>query len=395
MREKWSISESRKVLTEYQNGTSYGQIAKLLNRSESSIKQFIAQFGVPTEDNAKRLSKVKQEIKAGTPLTKIAENLNESVMDVAAMARTIQVKQPKEGLIVNDDTSINQTLNNISNGIDVNALIDQVAVLQSTLKETQINVSEVNKLITTNDPIMVIFLSDWHIGSIHTDLLKIKKVVNYIKDTPNVYAVFSGDVLDAAGAGSKHSSILHEQIIQPAVARQIAKGFFKILGDKLLAYTAGCHDNWSVDQVDYDQVAEMSNSPYLGNGGTVNVMIGEQLYRIAVRHKFGGGTGSSIFVANKNYLLKSDANADIVAIGHHHVSGVASEVYQGKERVFVRTGSAKGLDNYADRLGLGTPTQTELNNAFPCVILWPDNKKMAAFGNWEAASDIFSVLNRK
>ena len=106
-------------------------------------------------------------------------------------------------------------------------------------------------------------------------------------------------MLDAAGAGSKHSSILNEQIIQPAVARQIAKGFFKLLGDKLLAYTAGCHDNWSVDQVDYDQVAEMSNSPYLGNGGTVNIMLGEQMYRMAVRHKFGGGTGSSIFVANK------------------------------------------------------------------------------------------------
>ena len=52
---------------------------------------------------------------------------------------------------------------------------------------------------------MIIFLSDWHIGSIHIDLLKIKKVVNYIKDTPNVYAIFSGDVLDASGAGSKHT----------------------------------------------------------------------------------------------------------------------------------------------------------------------------------------------
>jgi hypothetical protein len=394
MREKWTISESKQVLTEYQNGTSYNQIAKIMNRSEASIKQFIAQFGISANGNAKRLSKVKAKIKDGTPLTKIAKDLKESVIEVAAMARTLQVKQPKECLVVNDDTKINQTLNNISNGIDINTLIDQVAVLQSTLRDTQVNVTEVNSIIDSDNPIMVIFLSDWHIGSIHTDLLKIKRVVNYIKDTPNVYAVFSGDVLDAAGAGSKHSSILHEQIIQPAVARQIAKGFFKLLGDKLLAYTAGCHDNWSVDQVDYDQVAEMSNSPYLGNGGTVNIMLGEQMYRMAVRHKFGGSTSSSIFIANKNYLLKSDANADIVAIGHHHVSGVSSEVYQGKERLFVRTGSAKGLDNYADRLGLGTPTQSELNNAFPCVILWQDSKKMAGFGNWEAASDIFNLINK-
>lgn len=391
---KWTVNDTKLVLSEYQNGTSYDQIANMVNRSEVAVRQLIAQFGVPTEDNAKRLSKVKTAIKKGTPLTKIAEELNESVIDVVAMARTLQVKQPADKLVVNDDTQINTVLNNISNGIDVNNLIDQIAVLQQTLKENQINVSEVNKVIESNGPIMVIFLSDWHIGSIHTDLLKIKKVVNYIKDTPNVYAIFSGDVLDAAGAGSKHTSILHEQIIQPAVARQIAKGFFNILGSKLLAYTAGCHDNWSVDQVDYDQVAEMSSSPYLGNGGTINIMLSEQLYRVAVRHKFGGGTGSSIFVANKNYLLKSDSSADIVAIGHHHVSGVASEVFQGKERVFVRTGSAKAIDSYADRLGLGTPTQSELSNSFPSIILWNDEKKMASFGNWEAASDIFGLINK-
>ena len=102
---------------------------------------------------------------------------------------------------------------------------------------------------------------------------------------------------------------------------QAAKGFFNLLGDKLLAYTAGCHDNnWTVDQIDYDQVAEMSNSPYMGNGGTINLIIKEQLYRIAVRQVWWIWF-VNICCKQAISIKKSDSTADIVAIGHHHVSG--------------------------------------------------------------------------
>ncbi len=132
----------------------------------------------------------------------------------------------------------------------------------------------------------------------------------------------------------------------------------------------------------------MSKSPYLGHGGSINLRVGEQVYRIGLRHKFGGSNASSIFNPCKQYLLKSDATADVVIIGHHHVSGTATEVWQGKERMFVRTGAAKQIDRYAAQLGLAPVRQGEINAAFPAIVLWPDKKLMMGFNDWTLARDL-------
>ncbi len=124
------------------------------------------------------------------------------------------------------------------------------------MRETDPIIREVSINIEASTPVVIVCMSDWHLGSQWTDMAKIVEVVDYITSTEGVYCLFGGDIFDSVGVGSKHTSILHEQLIQPSVVRKIAKGIFGDIGDKLLAFTAGCHDTWLQDAVDLDEVAE-------------------------------------------------------------------------------------------------------------------------------------------
>lgn len=339
----------RKAITLYRQGVALPEIASACNLTEKKTLELLTSLKLTT-----------QRRRVNTKLEKVNAD---------------RILNPAKDAVVDA-------------GQDYRRLIDAAANLQKVIAEIDPVQREVTVRIDTDSPIVLVTMSDWHLGSQHTDMSRILEVVDYIKNTPNAYCIFGGDVFDSAGPSSKHLSINNEALLQPSVVRKIAQGIFRELGSKLIGFVAGCHDTWLQDATDLDQVAEFSDSPYLGHGGAINLWVGSNVYRIGIRHKFVGGTNQSIFAANKNYLLRSDATADIVIIGHHHVSGVASEVWQGKERLYVRTGSAKAIDRYAAQLGLAPTRDSELGNAFPALVLGAAKRSMYGFADWQVAADI-------
>lgn len=183
------------------------------------------------------------------------------------------------------------------------------------------------KLENTPNDIKIYVLSDLHIGDSNCNLKQLEKVVKAIKETPYMYVILLGDILNTALKNSK--SDIYSEAMNLSESQQYAVNLLSPIKDRILAMTPGNHENrvWRETGLDLSLwLAEKleCEDKYRTGGIALTVDFGRNQHGKPYRLKiFGqhGSRGGRKLGAPLNALEDMDgivSNADIYIMGHTH-----------------------------------------------------------------------------
>ena len=200
------------------------------------------------------------------------------------------------------------------------------------IKPIKINLEEDNN-------IQIYVLSDMHIGDANADLPTLKKIVEHIKNTPNMYVILLGDILNTALKTSK--SDIYSETLNVMEAQKLALELLLPIKDKILAMTPGNHENrvWKEVGVDLSLwLAEKLSvqDRYRNNNIALTIQFGSDVngnpFRLNIFGQHGAYGGGRRLGAAMNALEDLDGivgNADIYIRAHTH------QPIQGSRNIFL------------------------------------------------------------
>ena len=181
-------------------------------------------------------------------------------------------------------------------------------------------------------------LSDCHIGDANCDMEVLTKIVDTIKNTPTMYCVLLGDIMNTALKASK--SDIYTETMNVAQAQQKALELLSPIKDKILAITPGNHENRVWREVGVDITLWLAEklgleSVYRNDGLVLTIQFGKDVngkpYRFNVFGQHGAYGGGRKLGAAMNAIEDMDGivgNADLYIRAHTH------NAVQGSRKVF-------------------------------------------------------------
>jgi len=179
-------------------------------------------------------------------------------------------------------------------------------------------------------------LSDWHYGNPFCNTKRILRDRDYIKDTPNAFVIFIGDLCESAIKTSKGD--IFRQVGTPQDQRDWCTEQLYPIRDKVLGMTGGNHEERIYQDVGMDitkDIAKELNCPYDPDGMYMKISFGNHNSRVSDRpfvywidaiHGHGGArtkSAKAMKVERQGYMVY----ADIHAMAHDHVVNVAPDVF--------------------------------------------------------------------
>jgi predicted phosphodiesterase len=190
------------------------------------------------------------------------------------------------------------------------------------------------ELDKTLDSIEIHTLADWHIGDKYCNISEIKNTLNYIKDTPNAYAILNGDLMNNATKQSVSDCYAEEMKSQEQL--QTLCDLIEPIKDKVLFITQGNHEARTYKTDGIDLTAIMAKQlgiydKYARVGGVLFLRFGEDrkhhrrmCYTFYITHGSGGGKKEG-GKANGLCDLASIVDTDIYIHAHTHLPMVIKE----------------------------------------------------------------------
>ena len=200
------------------------------------------------------------------------------------------------------------------------------------IKPIKINLEE-------NNNIQIYVLSDMHIGDSNADLPTLKKIIEHIKNTPNMYVILLGDILNTALKTSK--SDIYSETLNVMEAQKLALELLFPIKDKILAMTPGNHENRFWKEVGVDLALWLAEKlgvqdRYRNNNIALTIQFGSDVngnpFRLNIFGQHGAYGGGRRLGAAMNALEDLDGivgNADIYIRAHTH------QPIQGSRNIFL------------------------------------------------------------
>ena len=200
------------------------------------------------------------------------------------------------------------------------------------IKPIKINLEE-------NNNIQIYVLSDMHIGDANADLPTLKKIIEHIKNTPNMYVILLGDILNTALKTSK--SDIYSETLNVMDAQKLALQLLLPIKDKILAMTPGNHENRVWKEVGVDLALWLAEKlgvqdRYRNNNIALTIQFGSDVngnpFRLNIFGQHGAYGGGRRLGAAMNALEDLDGivgNADIYIRAHTH------QPIQGSRNIFL------------------------------------------------------------
>ena len=190
-------------------------------------------------------------------------------------------------------------------------------------------------------------LSDVHIGSPHFAEEVWDQWSDYLVSTPGVSTMLNGDGLNAALTTSV--SDVYSEKLAPGEAASLLERKLRPLAEQgiLDGITRGNHEAriWRAAGLDpLEFLADKLGVPYTPHGMVLVYHVGDQTYRMFVRHGTGNGAGTVGAQANQLERAARIIEADIFVTGHTHTQlAFPRDVFRlkrdlGGEQVPIRTG---------------------------------------------------------
>lgn len=409
-RKRWTKDELKKLMELKEQNKDTNTICRILGRTQYSVKTKMCTYGLNNNDSVQKSLEDKIEkmwFKDKLDIYQIATVLKTYPLKVSDIVRKLTLKAHINGDKAKDIRDIiGFTADNEDAGVfywdkkhpekDMDQLIQLYDDMRKEVNKYELNQSEITGQINTQlDWILLVITGDYHIGSMATDIKAIQSDMNLIKNTPGAYYAMVGDGTDNFVKGIGIDA--HEQILSPKTARKMFSHLIKIVQDKLLFLVHGCHDDFSIRIDDYnliEDIAEETGCAYLGYGGKLNLLINnDTLYQIAAWHKRKANSMYNMFHPCITYLQRHDMNCDIVCVAHNHVTGITDQIFQERQRIFIRTGVYKTTDRFSRKLGFKSITNQEPDHIVPCILLNTNKKEMRTASSIEEGIDMLKIFN--
>jgi hypothetical protein len=236
--------------------------------------------------------------------------------------------------------------------------------------------------IDYSDKVYLVPLGDVHLGARGVDLNKLKGYIDWLKETPNSYTFFMGDIFDVATLTS--ASNPHYSAMNLNEAVRLAYDLFSPIKDKILGGISGNHEARLERFAGFNPLqtfCETLNVPYAGYSAVIRFRVGtlkrkSGMISPLVEYIFFAhhGTGSGTTLGGKlNRAVKLEEvfeGADAYLIGHLHSkalgeksiaylskSGNGKATIKYKRIAFVDSGSFLEYDgSYAEEKMLAPST---------------------------------------
>ena len=229
--------------------------------------------------------------------------------------------------------------------------------------------------IDTDEPVAIVFSSDWHLGHPGVDYTKFDNDINSILNEKNVYMYLGGDSIENM-ISSKILCVQRQ--IDVSLQHEFMYKVLKKMESKILAFGTGNHTLWTEAQAKIDSMRELAsklNLVYTRDGGLLNLTVGKIEYNILRRHQFRMNSSANLTHCIKQMLRLENDDFDVGVIEHGHVPAMEEFYYKGHKRSALKCGSYKILwDEYAQ--GKGFTGVMALN---PTIILFPDKFEILSF----------------
>lgn len=241
--------------------------------------------------------------------------------------------------------------------------------------------------IDTDKPIAFVSLADLHIGAVSCRYKELRETVDYLSTLNNVFIGSIGDTVDNY-LPSWHPEGQFSNIIPPEIQKILVEYLYDKLKGKFLFLVQGCHDNASyiTDNFDWTKYLQQKfDCVNLGFGGFVNLIVGNQTYRICARHKYRYNSSLNLTHPVKR-MREQFGDFDIGILAHNHQAVIEQLTHADKDRIYIRPGSFKKPDRFARQLGF-----LDTGSQMPSVILYPNKRIMLPFLN---LCDGLEILNK-
>lgn len=173
-----------------------------------------------------------------------------------------------------------------------------------------------------NHGLVLVPITDVHLGSKHCNVPYFKSFVEYILNVPHCYTILNGDLAETATKTSVGRGHFEEDMNLPDQLKTL-KEILKPLAEagKILGMGPGNHEERVANMIGInpmEMLAEKLEVPYFGYQGFFYFKLGDIVYSMVVHHGAGGGgtIGSKANAAEK--MNKVCANADVYFSGHTH-----------------------------------------------------------------------------
>ena len=267
---------------------------------------------------------------------------------------------------------------------DPEALLRAAVAMQKELDKLCQVCEDLPVRIETDEPIGVVFLADAHIGEAGTDIERLHEDVNTIAEHPQLYCYLGGDMAHNFILNvMTHFGTMDDSMLPVQAQWALVRWFVERLKDSLIAVGVGNHDWWTMRNVGIDKVQEIAQefrAVYTGHGGLVRLTVGEQLYRIYRRHKYGRYNSSfNLTHVVKRMWEQGPEDFDVGVIEHGHQPAIETFIKRQRQKIAIRTGTYLTDSAFAAEVGANWQYGT------PVVVFQPDQWRMTPFFSLEEA----------
>lgn len=258
--------------------------------------------------------------------------------------------------------------------VDWRDYLGAIKHLQKVKKSNSSEVADVK--IDTDKPICLIGIGDTQIGSWGTDYDLFMRMTDEIVNTPNLYVVLIGDILQLA-IKLRGVAEVQDNIIPSGMQYDFLDSWLSEIGHKLLGATWCNHGPMREERgIGYSPSAAIykKHTHYFNGIGHINLQVGKQTYKVALTHFFRGRSMYNPVHGVMRYMREMANHIELGFAGDSHVPGMMKYTEGGNTRVALNCGSIQTNSGYAKRL-------FSLNTypVFPCAILDPNEHVVTPF----------------
>jgi len=255
-----------------------------------------------------------------------------------------------------------------------------------------IDIRSNQRLTFDHGPIALVETADWHMGGSGVDYPRLDRELRIIADTPGMFAIGAGDLLNQMIVGRILEARKNERL---AIRDEWAllRRELKIIAPKLLAVVMGNHDNWlealtGVSYFERELGALKPSVIYDANDAIIKVKVGDWEMPVRIRHHW---KGSSIY--NPTHGIERAAREDhnfLIGMGAHtHACGIVRGFpTDGITGMAMMAGTYKREDEYARVKGFALPNKS----TSVAVVINEQRRSLTGFGDLQTCADYMEAI---
>lgn len=180
---------------------------------------------------------------------------------------------------------------------------------------------EFNDEVYQEHGLIIVPITDVHLGSRHCNVQYFKAFIEYILQVPNCVTILNGDLAETATKDSVGAAMFEEDGNIPeqlAVLHELLKPLAE--AGKILGVGPGNHEQRVENLIGINPMqllAEKLGVPYFGHQGFFNIVVNNISYKCSFHHGTGGG-GSVGSKSNAAERMNKVVMADLYFSGHTH-----------------------------------------------------------------------------